>query len=362
MDLKSASDVIGIIYDAALEPNKWPAALKGMCTLFDAKAAAIQMFEPADGNKMLFSIEHGTDPKWTEMLHNKYAALCPIGPMIMLAELDQTGSIFDNIDEEEFLETRFYREWCAPQGYYDMIGGLIARRVDEVGTVSVLGTKARGRFSAADIEMMNLVAPQVRRAATLAGLLGHRSVVTDGLEAIMDALPTAVFLTGKSGNLLRANAAADALLSDGKIVQKTDAGLILVNPASDRALRDAMVGASRKPVLITVPKGDGNMLSAAVFSPDDAGATRAILINEPKADLPAHGKHLVQAFGLTPRELAVLMPMLQGSSPAEIADQLGVGMATVRTHVARLLDKTGTERQSDLILKVMGAMAPVRMS
>ena len=42
--------------------------------------------------------------------------------MLMLSELDQPGSISDQIGETEFLETRFYSEWCRPQDYYEMAG------------------------------------------------------------------------------------------------------------------------------------------------------------------------------------------------------------------------------------------------
>jgi len=43
----------------------------------------------------------------------------------------------------------------------------------------------------------------------------------------------------------------------------------------------------------------------------------------------------------------------------QVATALGVSEATVRTHVARLFDKTGTSRQADLVKVVAGFSNPL---
>jgi DNA-binding CsgD family transcriptional regulator len=49
---------------------------------------------------------------------------------------------------------------------------------------------------------------------------------------------------------------------------------------------------------------------------------------------------------------------VQGMAPAEAAEALGISLPTARTHLARLLDKTGTSRQADLVRLAMSALAP----
>jgi len=53
--------------------------------------------------------------------------------------------------------------------------------------------------------------------------------------------------------------------------------------------------------------------------------------------------------GLTPRELVVLDLIAQGRSNGEIADELFVAAATVKTHVNRLLAKTGARDRAQLV-------------
>jgi DNA-binding NarL/FixJ family response regulator len=51
---------------------------------------------------------------------------------------------------------------------------------------------------------------------------------------------------------------------------------------------------------------------------------------------------------LTPRELDVLPLVVDGLSNQEIADQLHLGVTTVKTHIASLMTKTGTENRVQL--------------
>ena len=54
------------------------------------------------------------------------------------------------------------------------------------------------------------------------------------------------------------------------------------------------------------------------------------------------------------------MMLVQGMTVAETCDALGVGEPTVKTHLARLFAKTGTERQADLMRLAMSALAPAQ--
>jgi DNA-binding CsgD family transcriptional regulator len=57
----------------------------------------------------------------------------------------------------------------------------------------------------------------------------------------------------------------------------------------------------------------------------------------------------VRRYGLTPSETRVLMGIVDGRSPRTIAAAQGVGLPTVRTHLSRLYDKTGTTGQTDIV-------------
>ena len=58
---------------------------------------------------------------------------------------------------------------------------------------------------------------------------------------------------------------------------------------------------------------------------------------------------VVAKFKLTPAEARTLERLLNGSTPTEIAGELGVALPTVRTHLSNIFAKTGAARQADLI-------------
>ena len=64
-------------------------------------------------------------------------------------------------------------------------------------------------------------------------------------------------------------------------------------------------------------------------------------------------QHLREAYGLTAAEAGVVQLLLRGAGIPEIAAELRISVETARTHLRRVLGKTGVHRRSDLILLLL---------
>lgn len=354
------SDLIGLIYDCVLQPAHWSDALALLCRELDAKAASISVLNPIAGTASIY-VDYGTDPAWTALLMAQYAGMSPLGSAVLTAEIDQPVSAFDFIDEAEFTSSRFYREWAAPQGYHDMMGALISKKATEIGAVSATRHVDKPRFDQASRQTLALVTPHFRRAVTIAGLLEHRAVTGANFRAVVESLRAAVVLIDGDRRVVFANPCAQALLAEGSALLIRNGRVVVADAEADRKLRSSMAACDTVPLMLPLDVVGGGRRTLAVVRTDAASDVVALLLHEPQSDIPAIGSHLVRTFGFTPREVAVLMPLLEGRTAEDISELLGVGVATVRSHLGRLFEKTGTSRQHDLVRVVLAALPPTTL-
>ncbi|MEM1288833.1 MAG: helix-turn-helix transcriptional regulator, partial [Pseudomonadota bacterium] len=67
---------------------------------------------------------------------------------------------------------------------------------------------------------------------------------------------------------------------------------------------------------------------------------------------------LTNRYNLTGRELETLLALADGLSVEEISDRLEVSVVTVRSHLAKLREKTGCRRAAQLVRLVYEAARP----
>ncbi|WP_409560033.1 helix-turn-helix transcriptional regulator [Hyphomicrobium sp. MC8b] len=68
---------------------------------------------------------------------------------------------------------------------------------------------------------------------------------------------------------------------------------------------------------------------------------------------------IASAFGLTPAEARVLRALVDEPDAKQIAERFDVSLVTVRNQIARMLQKTGTTKQRELIKLVLSNDLPI---
>jgi DNA-binding CsgD family transcriptional regulator len=129
---------------------------------------------------------------------------------------------------------------------------------------------------------------------------------------------------------------------------------------------DAAVGT--KGIAVPLEASDGERYTAHVL-PLTSGTRRrtgtsfsaaaALFVHKAALNAPAVPEIIAKTYQLTPSELRVLLAVVQVGGVPEVAEALGIGDATVRTHLHRLYGKTDTSRQAELVKLVAGFSNPL---
>ena len=88
-------------------------------------------------------------------------------------------------------------------------------------------------------------------------------------------------------------------------------------------------------------------------------AVAALFVHKAALEIPSPPEAIAKTFKLTPSELRVLLAIVEVGGVPETAAALGIGEATVKTHLLRLFAKTGTGRQAELVKLVAGFSNPL---
>ena len=86
----------------------------------------------------------------------------------------------------------------------------------------------------------------------------------------------------------------------------------------------------------------------------------AVIVQDPAEPVRVPTEALAELYGLTPAEGRVIEHIAHGQAPQQIADELGVTLTTVKTHLQKIFAKTNTARQADLVQLITRATPPVR--
>ncbi len=358
-------DVVSSIYDAALDPGSWPLVLESCRDFVGGVSAAIFAKDVTGQRRQLFHHDGRLDPEYTHLYFTKLAPTDPSNPVQVYADTDEAVITSQRLAPDDFVQSRFAAEWAAPQGLVDLGFATIERRGNWAALFGVFRHERQGPGDEAMRHRLSLLAPHVRRAITMAGIMDQASCEAATFRDLVDGLATAVLLVDADGGLVHTNHAAQTLLG-----QRTDNvasmhGVLRLDKGQLRRMLRQFAGEGSAAVLETTigTRMVAHMLPLAgktrVFPGLGEEPVAAIFIQPGSFNPPSIPQALARAFDLTPAELRVALSTLRHEKVAEVAENLGVSEATVKTHLSHIFSKTDTRRQADIVKLVAGFSAPI---
>jgi DNA-binding CsgD family transcriptional regulator len=364
------SALIGKIYDCAMAPENWPVVLADICDYAESAAGTLAVFDLLTGQEKTL-VNHGISDENHKLYQEKYHCADLFLHPLMVREVGEPAISSDLVAEDELLQSRIYREWAAPQGFCDTMMTMLTRHQGRLAFLGLTRKLEQRRYDDMDRESMRLIAPHVQRAVLISDLIEHKTVERNHFARIIDTITTPTVLIEGNLRILHANEAGKATMSRGAPISSSNGILHVprqVAAAVTKVAQATQNGAAVPDTLrITGAEGQGDTIFVVMplEAPDrrmgGASAQIALFMQEANSFVPLPTEVWGKLFGLTGGELRVLQGLVEGATPAEIAEVYGIANSTVRTHLLSLFRKTGTRRQADLVRLALNSVPPVRI-
>jgi DNA-binding CsgD family transcriptional regulator len=203
--------------------------------------------------------------------------------------------------------------------------------------------------------------PHLQRAARVARHIQNANLLTMAAQSTLDALPHSAFLLAGDGRPIYANRGSGRLLREADGLIAGHEGLTAASSSATRAL-EALIGAaardpgkggtlrlsrpSEKPPLavVVIPI---RRINDFFFFADQPAAI--LCVSDPTDRETIDPAVLTALFGLTRAEGTLASALLAGHELPAIAASSGRSIHTLRNLLARIMAKTETSRQSELV-------------
>jgi hypothetical protein len=119
------TQLIGDIYDAALDSSRWVGVLAKIAKFVGGQAAGL-LSKNSVSKSGNIHYQVGLDSCFVQFYSETYWKFDPVASLLDY-EVGQIVSIPELVSYEEFCSGRFYREWAKPQGWIDAANAVLEK-------------------------------------------------------------------------------------------------------------------------------------------------------------------------------------------------------------------------------------------
>jgi DNA-binding CsgD family transcriptional regulator len=366
--MTSESDLVALIaaiYEAGMDFSLWPDALGRIAAAFGAPSAGM-----ARQGKTLaecWGISSGVQPAAIKSYVEYYHAVNPIWQRVPNTPAGTVQTDTMVIPRGDLERTEFFNDYMLPQQIRGLLNSVVLL---EEGRQTVVTMHGRQQFDDHDIELYKLITPHLQRAVQINLKSAQTKLNYAASIEALNRLNEGVMFVDVNAAVLFANSIAESLfVAEAGLRQRE--GILYSKVRSETAALHALIAKcgdnSSIPSsggFLSFSRAAGRLPLSLMIAPMPPRPLTWLISKRPVAIIfvidperipkPA-SRQLTEQYGLTRAEAAFAIEILNGDGIQAAADRLSISRATARTHLARVFDKTGARRQSELVRLLMSA-------
>jgi DNA-binding CsgD family transcriptional regulator len=354
--------LIDSLYECAFVPEQWPEALGGLAEIAKARTGFLY-------------VSKGDVHRWASSNSIGVEAVKPLIESGWVARSERFRRLLAARDSSFLTEADLYpggdpsgdpayRDVIYPRGLGHCAATVVTLPTGEDLSIALEREFVRGPVEPQAIAMLNAIRPHLARAATMSARLQlERARAT---TQVLEALGLAALVFDETGKVIAANPLIETMT--GRVLWRARDRLSLHDQHAEALLRAAIEsiasteGADVRSFPVRDTEGGATMIAHVVpirrSARDIFVRCAGVLALTPMSLPNAPPVAVVQSlFDLTPAEARVARDLAEGKTVADIVLGSGASESTIRFHVRGVLEKTGCNRQTDVVALLTGISA-----
>jgi DNA-binding CsgD family transcriptional regulator len=353
-----------MIYSAVQDPKLWTGILDRIDEVTGSEQTLLfaALSNPTIPDALYSA---GTDDEFVATFLNHYAAINVLAePCDRMFPTGEVRYSHWALPDSEFEHSEFYCDFFRPRQMHYSFGLKVPVDGRPEAYLSCQRPKSKGPFSEREGVVFQTLFPHLKRALTLHTQFSQMQSGLQAFGTALDSYEHMVFGLDATIRVVVTNKHADQFMLTADGLGMAHGRLSATFPAQDRDLQKILAQSvatgsgsgitsgnsillhrksGKKPLRVTVTPfttplpGTSAQVAALVFVSDPQSATQP------------RGAILRALYALTPTETRVADLLLEGLEARETAATLGLSLEGARFHIKRVMAKTSTRRQSELI-------------
>jgi len=364
-DGPGAQELIGLIYDSVSDSGRWTGFMAAFGQAVGAPRSALLI---AYSDEPDYSVVrwHGWPDEDIQLYLDKYGEIDPLRQVSYQSPEGTVAADYELFPRDRYETSVIFQEFYAPRQFIHSMGGVILRTPTGQSIITCHRGGDAGPFGEKEKAILRGLMAHLKRAALLHGELGvlRRQLAT--FTGHLERFPYAFLLIDAKRRVLYLSAAARALVAerDGLAIDQGHiAATSRKSQASfDQAVLELATGGGTAIRWLEISRPSRRKSYRLILMPIEGSRTIPLGVAVPAVSIVVIDVHssarpdpevLRELFPFTPAEARVATCLAMGQSAEEIAVETKTSVETVRTHIKRILAKTSTARQGELISSIL---------
>jgi len=379
---RNLSQLIGLIYQGALEEQPWQSALPALRESMDAQVVSLILRPPTadDQGVILNSVRPEADRNgdgaladpndWEVSAYREQ--FFSLDPFVNLP-LDTVVALEDILPDRQLVASDYYLHYLEPIDLFRILGVDTAEPGGMLARLRFSRSRREPRFRARERRLLEALTPHLRRAIEFYARLNRMTSERDVYAGAVSQLSVASIILDEQGRMLTTNDVGRALLDQNEGLSLRDGRLHVEGREFNKELQEALATIIRaqqqgetslvRAMRVPRPAGRSDLglvirpVPASQWSEGQSSPSVAVFISDPDLQESTSRQVLGELFALTPAEANLATLLARGLSLAQVSDAQNISQHTARAQLKSIFAKMGVSRQAELVRLVLKSVA-----